>query len=317
MKKIFRIQFFLLLLALAVRQGTSLQAQNLVLNPSFEDTISLDNSIHYQICKNWFNPNGATPDYFSPYAVQLGWGWVYNAPQTYYGFQQAENGVAFIALDIYEPNTSLTKEYAQGFLSQPLEQGKKYYVAMYINLVDSSNYKSCEIEIAFTDSLIYSNLAGSFNFTDTVKFNISNADTATWLFVTGKYTAHGGEKYIYIGSNVLNANITCVDTLPTGHYSTQAAYYFIDNIYVSENPLIVNIATSNQINVFPNPVSNKLYVNNLSKHCYYSIINITGLIIKKGGLYKNNNEINVSTIPNGIYFLIINEKEFCKIIINH
>jgi hypothetical protein len=187
---------------------------------------------------------------------------------------------------------------------------------MYISLADSSNYKTCEIEVAFTDSLIYSNQPGSFNFTDTVKFNISYADT-NWLFVTGKYTAHGGEKYIYIGSNTPNANLACIDSLPTGYYSTQAAYYFIDNVYVSQNPLLVNYINLPDVNVFPIPSNTILNITNLRKQSYYKIIDCIGHIVKNGQVCKDNCIIDVSKISTGIYFLFLNEESCYKIIINH
>ena len=180
-------------------------AQNLVLNPSFEDTASTDYSMFFRITKNWYNPNNATADYYSPYCQELGWGNGYCAPYGCFGYQLPQDGVAFIALDIYETTAFTGKEYAQGFLSQPLITGTKYYVSMYINLVNASMYSICDINIAFTDTLIYSNQGWPFNFTDTVKFEISNADTMNWLYVTGIYTAHGGEKYIYIGILLISA----------------------------------------------------------------------------------------------------------------
>ena len=283
----------------------SLKGQNLVLNPSFEDTVSLDYNINYQICKNWFTPNCGTSDYYSPYAVQLGWGWVYNAPQTYYGYQQAEDGEAFIGLDIYQPNNSPTKEYAQGFLNQPMIQGNTYYVGMYINLVDSSEYKTCEIEIAFTDTLIYTTNGWSMNFTDTVEFNISHADTVNWLHVTGKYTSHGGEKYIYIGSNKLNANITCIDTLPYGYYSTQAAYYFIDNVYVSENPDMIHSNAVSNINIYPNPTQDIITIEGTALKSY-TIIDMLGRKYKEAEFADaSQNSIYVGDLPKGMYFVAV------------
>lgn len=242
MKKIKLIPLFILF------ASTTYSQQNLVLNPSFEDTVTYDDfNIHYEICKKWVNPNGSTPDYFSPYCQELGWGNEYCSPQTWLGFQQAQDGFSFIGLDIYEPNTSLSKEYAQGFLSQPLIQGKKYDVSMYINLVNNTEYKSCEIDVVFTNNLIYTTppWSGSFNFTDTIKFNISEADTSGWLFIEKKYTAIGGEKYIYIGSDKPNQSIICADSL--GYYLLNAAYYFIDNVSVTENTelIVPNVFTPN------------------------------------------------------------------------
>ena len=291
-------------------------AQNLVLNPSFEDTISTNYTIHYPICKNWFNPNVMTTDYFSPFCQELLWGNGYCTPITSLGFQQPKDSSAYIGLVLYEP-TNLTKEYAQGFLSQPLIQGAKYYVSMCINMADSSNYKTCEIEVAFTDSIIYSNMPGSFNFTDTVKFFISNADTVFWLLVTRTYIAKGGEEYIYIGSNTPNANLSCIDTLHTGYYSTQAAYYFIDNVYVSLYPLSINEINIPNSNVFPVPANTILNVSNLRKQSHYTIIDCIGNIVIKGQISKDNGTIDVSEISDGIYFLLLNEELCYKIIITH
>ncbi|MGB3947517.1 MAG: T9SS type A sorting domain-containing protein [Bacteroidia bacterium] len=284
------------------------------MNPSFEDTSATDYTVHYQICKNWFNPNASTADYFSPYChIQQQWGNGYCSPQTAFGFQQAQDGSAYIGLIIWEPNNHTTKEYARGILNQSMVQGEKYDVSMYINMADSSNYRSCEIEIAFTDTIINSNILGSFNFTDTVKYDIYTVDTSQWQLLTGTYTAHGGEQYIYIGSNIPNSNITCIDTLTTGFFSTQGAYYFIDNIFVSAVPVSINEINSTQISIFPNPVSDVLYVKNLNKLNIYFIMDIMGEIVKSGQLL---NQVDVSDIKNGIYFMLLNDKEY-KIIINH
>ena len=298
---------------------TATYSQNLVLNPSFEDTLNNCSSVNYYICENWVNANGATADYFSSYAdVMDCWGWPYKTPNTAQGFQYAHNGQAFIGLDIWEPDNHVTKEYAQGFLSQPLMQGQLYYISVYINMADSSNYKSCEIDISFTDSLIYSNVLGPFNFTDTVKLNISNMDTTTWRLLTGTYTAHGGEKYIYIGSNTPNGDlIPCIDTLPTGHISNQAAYYFVDNIYVSTTPLTIDKISFPEISISPNPANAFLSINNMSNDFSYSIKNSIGQIVKCGKLSKGSTHIDISEIVPGLYWLVVENIRVQKIIIHH
>lgn len=173
---------------------------------------------------------------------------------------------------------------------------------------------SVEIDVSFTDTVIHADQGWPFNFTDTVKFNIENADTASWLFIQSAYTAAGGEKYIYIGSNTPNASIMCVDSL-MGELT--AAYYFIDNISVSGTRVSVDDVIVFNPAIFPNPASTFLHVNNLYETSNYSIIDGKGLSIAKGQLSKGSNTVDVSVLKNGLYFLQINQTHYRKIIIHH
>ena len=308
----FKIIYCLLLLTVCV----PLKAQNLVINPSFEDTIKRNYTTYYSICKNWYNANGMTSDYFSPYAIQLGWGYAFDAPHTFAGFQYAQDGIAFIGLVVWEPKNHVTKDYIQGFLSEPLIAGKIYNVSLFIKMADSSMYRSCEIDISFSDTLIYSSSGGPFDFSDTVKFDITNADTSNWIFLSKNYIAKGGEKYLYIGSNEPNQSINCIDTFPYGK-NIQAAYYFIDNLNISDATDIKPIISVGKINVYPNPLRNVINVFNLQKESLATIYDVYGHKIMNIILNPPNDAIYVRNFSNGIYFLNLNEKEFYKIIITH
>ncbi|MFM9986851.1 MAG: hypothetical protein ACKVOK_16545 [Flavobacteriales bacterium] len=45
--------------------------ENLVLNPSFEDTASMTYNFPFVITQSWWDPNGYSTDYFSPFCEDL------------------------------------------------------------------------------------------------------------------------------------------------------------------------------------------------------------------------------------------------------
>lgn len=287
--------------------------QNLVMNPSFEDTLNDCDSIHYHICQNWINPNGFTTEYYSPNSYLLDcYGTPFNAPQSFVGYQIANEGLAYLGMMLYN-NSGNGKDFAQGFLSQSLVQNQIYHVAMYINMADSSNYKTCEIDLAFTDQLIYTS-GGNMNLTNKIIFDISDVDSTDWKLVTGTYMANGGEQYIYIGNNTDNDDLICVEELPTGFTSTQCAYYFIDNVYVSEYPLNLSEIYSPKITLYPNPATDKIKIIGVTKLTEYSIIDYTGKQIESNVFFDN--EIDLTNIDNGVYYLKINSNHY-QFNINH
>lgn len=308
MKKI-----ILLFLCSFLSFGTVCFGQNLVMNPSFEDTLNDCDSMHYFICENWVNPNGFTTEYYSPSSYLLDcYGAPYNAPQSFLGYQTANEGLAYLGMMLYN-NAGNGKDFSQGFLSQSLVQGQTYHVAMYINMADSSNYKTCEIDMAFSNQLIYTS-GGNMNLANKIIFDISDVDSIDWKLVTGTYVANGGEQYIYIGSNTDNGDLTCVEELSTGFTATQCAYYLIDNVYVSEYPLTLFEIYSPKITLYPNPASDKIMVNGVAPLTEYSIIDPTGKHIESNLFFDN--EIDLTSIENGIYYLKINNNYY-QININH
>lgn len=297
-------------------------SQNLVLNPSFEDTLQdWSDWTHYALCEHWYNPNGMTADYFSPYCGLPNWdnwGWYMMPPNTFIGYQNAQEGSAFIGLVLWEPNGHPTKEYAQGELSGPLIEGQQYFVALHVSLANTSDYSTCEIDLAFSPTRIFSSTGGSLNFTDTVKFNITLVDTANWTLVEGTYTAKGGEKYVFIGSNRPNSQLlSCIDTMPTDEVNYQSAYYFIDNVYVSTEPLAIDRRQLNYLNLFPNPAANFIVVTSNFLPCQYRIVDLTGKSVQAGILSVNREPISLSNLANGIYIFKTSTHQPIKLIVEH
>ena len=55
--------------------------------------------------------------------------------------------------------------------------------------------------------------------------------------------------------------------------------------------------------LYPNPVSSKLYVESLSEHFQVSIFNAQGVLVRQYYFSNTKNEINISALSNGIYFI--------------
>lgn len=87
---------------------------------------------------------------------------------------------------------------------------------------------------------------------------------------------------------------------------TRSTYFLlIDNFRVSRNnALSINeFNDANNIEVFPNPSSERLYikdVNKLGDNVEYSIIDCSGRIVKYGNI-KSEEQIEISALNNGIY----------------
>lgn len=294
-------------------------SQNLVLNPSFEDTLNDCSTTNYHICKDWINPNGGSADYFNPYADVMDCiGGAWKTPNSFFGFQNAFEGESFLGLVLYQPFASDVKEYGQGFLSQPLIANQTYYVSMFVNMIDSSSFSTCEIEMAFTDQLIYTSSGGSMNLSNKVQFDISDVDTIDWKLLTGTYIANGGEQYLYIGSNTPNSDLTCIQITNIGENITNAAYYAIDNVYVSSEQISLKEYKKQNLITYPNVIKDYLYIKNGNINETCTLTNLEGKIVKQS-LFKNGEgKVELIDFPNGMYFMKFEkEKIIKKLIISH
>jgi len=288
--------------------------ENLVLNPSFEDTTSTTSGYPFLITTNWWSPNGFDPDYFTPFCVELccGSGAIHCAGEVgYLGYQLAQDSSSYLGMVIYE-TTGDTKEYGQGFLSEPMISGASYCVGIWIALADSSSFLSCDFQVAFTDVLILDGQASNFFLQDFVAFDISGINDTTWTYFEGTYIANGGEQYVYLGSNTPNESITCIQALePTLIWNS--CYILVDNVSVRESKLCVVSADQHQgrnhLIFFPNPIDEILTISGLGNN--NSVINLFDGIGRLCLTHNSNIsevELNVSNLQRGIYFLQIEQE---------
>jgi len=212
-----------------------LVAQNLVLNPGFEElkkcpedfgTLSKDASF-------WKQPTSGSTDYFNNCSEKM------SVNSNFIGEQDTFEGNAYAGLYVYGPNDY--REYLAGELKQKLIKGKKYNFSFQVSLADKSEYAIKEFGILFLNkeldlqtksNIPYSlmNSRGRNNYVGLTNPRYYT-DKENWTEVSGSFVAFGTEKYIVLGNFRSNAH-----TKPNkiGNSSKKAAYYYIDMVVVEE-----------------------------------------------------------------------------------
>jgi OOP family OmpA-OmpF porin len=189
------IFFSLLFLSQFVR------GQNLVINPSFEDTVQC-NQINFPpqlTCYPWFMPTNGSTDYFREVPSC---GWEYIAPTTMFGYQYARTGIAYCGLGIWLKSNIPTpnyREYLEGILIDTLKQGHTYCVSFYVVNCNITKYFSSDIQLYFSnDSVVDYTTSSNLSFVPQVaNTNGIIYDTLNWVQISGIYIAGGGGIYYY------------------------------------------------------------------------------------------------------------------------
>jgi len=134
---------------------------------------------------------------------------------------------------------------------------------------------------------------------------------------------HNGEGYMTQNSSSIIfglSNVNIVDYLkidwPSG---TQDIFYNLDidqtlNIVEGSSTLSVDEFTNSDLNIFPNPVKDVLFVNTSKEIINYSILNILSQSIYETNITPPNNAIDFSQFKSGVYFLVTTFNDQSQII---
>lgn len=132
-----------------------LSAQNLVVNPSFEEHLACPNAFTVEedfaleLVPGWTTPN-ASSDYFhtcgdDSYGVPINLGLNYQAPRT---------GEAYVGTR-YWLSVINYNEYLEGTFEVPLQKDSFYLVEFFAALSDYSRFGHNEFSVLFTDTLFW------------------------------------------------------------------------------------------------------------------------------------------------------------------
>jgi hypothetical protein len=316
MKTILKIFFTIFIFYFSIY--ISAFSQNLVPNPSFKEYSSCPNDF-FMLPHCWYTCSG-NPDYFNACDTIYDWG----VPANGFGYQEAADGkgyCGFHSLSCTTPHPYY-KEYLGCQLITPLIIGNKYYVSFKVNFsgglgigIATNNIGLLFSTQSYTDYDPYDLIYGvpTINFAHIVDTNIIT-DSVNWTTIKGSIIADSAYKHILIG-NFFDDEHT--DTIHINNSYLQRAYYYLDDVCVSEDSItcinVDNIKKNNniyEINIYPNPTSkfiNIKYNINDSKKVSCYIYNSFGILIKhikQVNVFQNkNNIINVSKYPSGIYFI--------------
>jgi hypothetical protein len=204
---------------------TTVSAQNLVPNPSFEQLDTCPGCCSYMhYATGWWEVNN-TPDYFNvcnPNPWQIGYG----VPHNNMGFQYAYDGVAYAGLIAYEFSSNY-REYFGCALLEPVHAGVSYSVSMRLSRSEIWTLASNRIGILFSSDFFDASTPIPLDNYASLWVDSVVTDTSGWSLVEWNYTPQETYKYIYIG-NFFDDSST--DTIQFGSF--MRAYYFIDDVRV-------------------------------------------------------------------------------------
>ncbi|HRN38228.1 MAG: T9SS type A sorting domain-containing protein [Flavobacteriales bacterium] len=229
-------------------------AQNLVPNPSFEDTALCDTYDPVRMtAPPWFNPTTATPDIYECDLVrQCGIVWDPADPDVQAsGWQYAHTGTRFAgAYHWYGANSSDTKEYFMVRLLQDLDAGTAYAVSLYYSRADGFNLATDRISAYFGPDSMHVNdyrtlyLQPQVDLMDPDHEYLTNAED--WTYIADTFVASGNERYMIIGSFLDSSQVNGT-VAPTG-IASYCYYYYDDVSVVAIGPSGIGEV---RLNVFP------------------------------------------------------------------
>lgn len=230
-----KLKYILLVIAVVLSCGISIKAQNLVPNPTFQNSEATA-TVHYPselmrnavVPKNWEIVTGF-PDFFN------------DLNSTYIGYSilNTNDGIGG-KLGMRMTNANNEFEAVETRLSQELVKGEKYVISFTIAQCQYSNYSMNMIPFILSNEHISEN-----NITEQTTNNLCILETNQnylskdgWKTVRFVYEAKGGEKYFtlvnnsYTFSQQEKSKMNRARFNYTGNHMEESSYYFFSEISV-------------------------------------------------------------------------------------
>lgn len=249
-----------LLLILTAVTTIAATAQNLVNNPSFEDTIMCPNFVSQIDYATGWSTTNFTPDYYNACnnngSINPG---MVGVPNNARGYQPARTGNAYAGIVTYYTAQTNYREVFQSQLLQPLQPGVTYQVGMWIVLNEDNAQLAVDGGIGIYISNSPINTSQLFSYVPQImnpNGNVLN-DSLNWTLISGLYTATGGETYITIGGFIPDNALTIINRGGTYPFTS----YAIEDVYVQQN-LSTGMTEDlgSLINVYPNPATDNVNI---------------------------------------------------------
>lgn len=285
--------------------STTYSQQNLVPNPSFEDTVYCPLGADIYSCQYWKTPSDATPDYFNTCAVLLNYG----LPSNGFGYEYAHTGNSYAGFVPYTGGGTINglsyREYIQCELLSTLESNGLYKISFYLSLGDSGTFASNNIGVYLSNANFYFNNDGNLPFTPSCNETGIITKSIGWQLIEYYYIASGNENYITIG-NFYNDSLTSSLLIVGNNHNDP--YYYIDDVSVEKFDLILpNIFTPNN-----DGINDRWIANNLPTNTQVQIYNRWGILVN-GAIAQDTYKWDGRTTAglecsDGTYYYVISVK---------
>jgi hypothetical protein len=301
-----------LLLAIIALLGVDASAQNLVPNGSFEQfTTNCNFGLGYNSLQDWTDLDcAASPGLAHACNSSLGNG--SGVPQGGLGFQYSHSGDGFILVTTLRMNSQggfpdgNPQSYANVDLTQPLVAGQHYCLRFWINMADSSCYRTS----AFHAFLWYGT-PSVCNYQDTawdtyaaVTFDISGVDTAGWTLLEAGFEASGGESNLTLGAF---QTLDEIDSVFIADHSNSLgslpAIYFIDDVELWACEVGVEEHANDRLRMYPNPANDlvRIALNTGEEAGTVSVLDVQGRVVLQQAFRGAQADLDVSGFSSGAY----------------
>lgn len=287
------------------------QAQNLVLNPSFEDTVCSGSitalPVAYQ-AEHWYNPNYGTSDLFLMEEPLEGCaiGWMNNPAAGGLGTWQAPfDGEALAGIYCYHSIFCL-REYLQVPLSEALEAGMKYCVSFRLSLRDNSSYALDRIGVHLSvDPAL--DMGGNCILGPLAQVQgepgVMLSDTAGWMLLENDYIAAGGEAYLTIGNFIPDSGVNAALVNPDA--IGQSAYYYIDDVVVERcEPSTGTVNAAGATGMRFDSATSRLFLSDPGPTGLL-VFDAQGRLVHSQSLREAAVMVNLSFLPSGQYMAVV------------
>jgi hypothetical protein len=210
----------------------SVAAQNLVVNPSFEDLTACPNDLsQIELAIGW-RGLWRSADLFNACADDT-----VSVPFNALGDQMPLDGEGYAGLSIY---SQAYKEYIEGELSIPLVPGVLTHVSMYvapggfgIPSWASPVFAASHVGLRLSTAPLWPMQDGALEFNEAVLFMTEVlSDTSDWTVLSTTFYPDSAYAYLQIGSFFEDGFINSLVLDATGDF--QAAYAFVDMVCVAQ-----------------------------------------------------------------------------------
>ncbi len=291
-------------------------AQNLVLNPSFEDITCCPDSYMETHCAPHWTTNMNSWDLFNACAPQL-----VSVPDNFAGHQQPAIGIAYGGFIAWGPDPEeppyFPIEIMGGTLSQPVQIGVEYYVSFKLSLAVNNTINCCmsdKIGILFVEQD-----HGMINYPaigrPPVVQNFAHVytdemitDSIGWHTIEGSFIADEAYTHFLIGRFFTDPIDQQNCWGPNIEHVNRSAYYYVDDVYISDRPNVPNgIEDHNsiQVEVLYLPFLGRIDVSSSMNSGPLSVMLLDALGRVIANEHSPSSSLSIHTDPfaPGIYFI--------------
>ena len=213
-------------------------AQNLVLNPGFEEYHNLpSNNLHFRYLKHWKNIQGLTMNtYYHTKGKISEYGISFKAPDCWGNYQEPRSGNALAQIMVIDELGNPYAVIGASFKEQ-LKQNHEYYVELYVNLADYCEHTISSFNICFSDKIFPKDptMKYYYNLDSQIRNAAGNfiIDKEGWTKISGTFRAKGGETYIAMGNFSKHSVFEKVPAEEIKiHQVRKRVYFFLDDFLV-------------------------------------------------------------------------------------